>query len=284
MCSIAVLIIDSASSVKVSACARWNKTGITVAGNSKSGNSSNQLNGPRGIFIRKSANTLYVADTKNNRIQMFSLDQSSMNGITVASTDGSPQKIFIDEDNGPVIYVSLRNNGRAEKWIQGASSGIQIGSECDLCEGIAVDKEKNVYTTEFLRNRVNKWSPATNSTTVIVDGLNSNNSLDERVFAPLGIYIDKNDDSIYVADSMNHRIQKWSQNAKKGITVAGSYFVNSIEDTGLLEHPNAVLVDEETEMMYITEGAQRRVQRWLINATEGETIAGRPGMFIHVFI
>jgi hypothetical protein len=51
-----------------------------------------------------------------------------------------------------------------------------------------------------------------------------------------------------------------------------------------LEHPNAVLVDEETEMMYITEGAQRRVQRWLINATEGETIAGRPGMFIHVFI
>lgn len=269
----------------MSACARWNKTGITVAGTSgEPGNSNNQLNEPRGIFIRKSANTLYVADAKNNRIQMFSLDQLSMNGITVASTDPSPHKIFIDEDNGPVIYVSLFHSNRAEKWVQGASSGIQIGNECHYCEGIAVDKEKNVYTTEFLRNRVNKWSPATNSTTVIVDGLNKNKSLDESVFAPAGIYIDKNDDSIYITDSMNNRIQKWSKNAKIGITVAGSYFVDTVENNGLLNKPTAVLVDEETEMIYITEGMKQRVQRWLINATEGETIVGRSGMFIHFFI
>jgi len=81
-CSIEVFIIHYSLpilSVKISPCAQWNKTGITVAGTKdQPGNSSNQLNRPRGIFIRKSANTLYVADTKNNRIQMFSLNQSSM--------------------------------------------------------------------------------------------------------------------------------------------------------------------------------------------------------------
>jgi DNA-binding beta-propeller fold protein YncE len=125
--------------MKISPCARWNKTGITVAGISdRPGNSNNQLNGARGIFIRKSANTLYVADTNNNRIQMFTLNQPSMMGITVASTKTPPYKIYIDDDNGPTIYVSFRDSNRTEKWINGALSGIQVTNDCYTCDGIAV--------------------------------------------------------------------------------------------------------------------------------------------------
>jgi sugar lactone lactonase YvrE len=267
--------------VKISPCAQWNKTGITVAGtNDQPGNSSNQLNGPRGIFIRKSANTLYVADTKNNRIQMFSLNQSSMMGITVASTVPSPYRIYIDDDNnGPTIYVSLQDSNRAEKWIDGASSGIQVGDECYFCDGIAVDKEKNVYMGEVQKHRIIRWSPKTNSTTIVAGVADRNRSLDELLFAPQGIYIDKNDGSLYVADSFHDRIQKWPKNATQGITVAGSLFHKPGENSELLNCPNAVLVDEEINMIYIVDVNNKRIQRWLINATEGETIVGRSGMF-----
>jgi sugar lactone lactonase YvrE len=272
--------------VKVSPCAQWNKTGITVAGTSKQpGNSSNQLNEPRGIFIRKPANTLYVADTNNNRIQMFALNHSSMMGITVASTETSPYRIYVDDDddNGPTIYISLRYSNRVEKWINGALSDMQVGHECHFCDGIAVDKEKNVYMTEFLEARVIRWSPKTNSTTIIAGGVCLNRSLDECLLSPQGIYIDKNDNSLYVADCFHDRIQKWPKDAKKGFTVAGEFYYTVGVKSELLRCPNAVLVDEEINMIYIVDAGYNRIRRWLINATDGETIAGRSGMFYYTF-
>jgi sugar lactone lactonase YvrE len=266
--------------MKVSPCARWNKTGITVAGTSdRPGNSSNQLNGARGIFIRKSANTLYVADRNNNRIQMFALNQLLMMGTTVASTGTAPYKIYIDDENGPTIYVSLRDSNRTEKWINGALLGIQVTHECYGCDGIAVDKEKNVYMVEGYKNRVLKWSSETNTTTVVAGRTDSNSSVDGSFLFPQGIYIDKNDYSLYVADCMHDRIQRWPKDAKEGITVAGEFPYKPGSDTGLLRCPNAVLVDEEIDMIYIVDSGNHRIQRWLINASEGETIVDQIGMF-----
>jgi DNA-binding beta-propeller fold protein YncE len=271
--------------VKVSPCAQWNKKGITIAGITKQpGNSSSQLNGPRGIFIRKSANTLYVADTENNRIQMFALNQSSMMGLTVASTETSPYRIYIDEDHKPTMYISLRDSHRVEKWIDGALSGVKVGNECYSCEGIAVDKEKNVYMVESLKSRVIKWSPETNITTIVAGNADLNSSLDERLFSPLGIYIDKNDGSLYIADCFYDRIQKWPKGGAKGTTVAGASSYTPGVVTELLSCPSAVLVDEEINMMYIVDAVNKRIQRWLINALEGETIAGRSGMFNYLFV
>jgi len=271
--------------MKVSPCAQWNKTGITIAGTSgQPGNSSNQLNGARGIFIRKSTNTLYVADRNNNRIQMFALNQLLMMGTTVASTGTAPYKIYIDDKNGPTIYVSLRDSNRTEKWINGALLGIQVTHECYGCDGIAVDKEKNVYMVEGYKNRVLKWSSESNTTTVVAGGADSNSSIDERLFLPQGIYIDKNDGSLYVADCFHDRIQKWPKNAKQGITVAGSFSDQPSRDTGLLRCPTAVLVDKEIDMIYIVDSGNDRIQRWLINATEGETIVGLIGMVNYLSI
>ena len=46
----------SVISVKVSPCAKWNQTGVTIAGTNGVGNSSNQLNGSEDIFIHKPTN------------------------------------------------------------------------------------------------------------------------------------------------------------------------------------------------------------------------------------
>lgn len=268
---------SSILSVKISPCARWNKTGITVAGiRNQSGNSTGHLNGSRSIFIRQSTNTLYVTDKNNNRIQMFTLNQLSMTGTTVVSTKTAPRRIYVDEeDNRPVIYISFFASTRAEKWIDGTTSGIQVGNECFNCDDIVVDKEKNVYMTESVPSSVIQWSPKTNATTIVAGGGSINSSLDEQLLSPRGIHIDKNDGSVYVAECMHHRIQKWAKGAKKGITVAGSSTFNPDDRFNLLNCPNTVLVDEDIDMMYIVDGRDGGVHRWFINATEGEIIVSR---------
>jgi DNA-binding beta-propeller fold protein YncE len=70
---------------KISPCAKWNTTGVTVAGTSQADNSSFQISGAKGIFIHRETNALYVADFGNNRVQMFSPIGSSTMSVTVAS-------------------------------------------------------------------------------------------------------------------------------------------------------------------------------------------------------
>ena len=68
-----------------------------AAGNGSSSNGSYDLNQPLGIFVDDMFR-LYVADTKNNRIQRFDLDE--LNGTTVA---GSIETITLYEPTGIVL-------------------------------------------------------------------------------------------------------------------------------------------------------------------------------------
>jgi hypothetical protein len=151
LCSILFL-----TSATISPCARWNPIGVPAAGTGIEGNSSNQLSGPEGIFIYKPLNRLYVTDFNNRRIQMFSINQSSHIGVTVVSNVTFSSNVYVDDDGNPepTVYVALYHADRVEKWINGATEGVQVGAECRGCAGIAVDNEKNVYMSEMPRHRV----------------------------------------------------------------------------------------------------------------------------------
>ncbi|CAF3198201.1 unnamed protein product [Rotaria sp. Silwood2] len=209
---------------------------------------------------------------------MFSPIEPSTMGITVASNVKNPMKIYVDEDGGPTVYVSLRFLNRTEKWINGASKGIQMGGECNLCSGVSVDKEKNVYMTEADTHRVVQWSPKTNMTTVVAGQTNTSGSTSALLNHPQGIYVTRNGDTVYVADMWNSRIQKWPKTAHEGVTVAGSSNGTEGHDNATLYYPNDVIVDEETNVVYVMDTSNHRVQRWLSDATEGDTIAGGKGM------
>ncbi|UJR18452.1 hypothetical protein I4U23_005357 [Adineta vaga] len=77
---------------------------------------------------------------------------------------------------------------------------------------------------------------------------------------PHGIYVDDDDQCIYVADYYNHRIVKWNRNAKNGQLVAGGNGKGNRSDQ--LNHPTDVIVDKELDSLIICDCGNKRVVRW----------------------
>ena len=109
---------------------RWNRTGITIAGNTSfPGTGNTQLNTPRGATVDYQ-NTLYIADTLNNRTQKYVM--GAKYGITVAGNangaSGSnlselyfPSQVLVSS-NG-YMFVADTNNYRIMLWRNSSTSG-----------------------------------------------------------------------------------------------------------------------------------------------------------------
>jgi sugar lactone lactonase YvrE len=95
------------------------------------------------------------------------------------------------------------------------------------------------------------------------DGLNQLNH-------PIDIFIDVNQ-TIYIADSFNHRIVEWKSNAKKGQIIAGGK--KGGNQTNQLDRPSNVILDTKTNSLIITDSENRRIMRWSRqNNTDGQII------------
>jgi DNA-binding beta-propeller fold protein YncE len=254
-----------------------------VAGNGRLGNGPHELNYPQGIFIHDKTKRLYVADTMNDRIQVFPLDRSTITGLTVVSNRQAYYKIYVDEDDDdfPTIYIAVNSADRVEKWVKGATSGIQIGDRCRFCSGVWLDKDKNVYMSNHDRHCILQWSPLTNMTTTVAGECGMSGTRPDYLNEPQGIVVDKTTGALYVADLLNHRIQKWPKHALEGVTVAGVGDGHFGSDNASLQRPYGLRVDEETKIVYVVDLMNNRIQRWPHGETEGDTIAGGNGTSFH---
>ncbi|CAF4518700.1 unnamed protein product, partial [Didymodactylos carnosus] len=92
--------------------------------------------------------------------------------------------------------------------------------------------------------------------------------------SPNGAYYDSATGKLYVADTGNHRILQFPPGSARdtfGVVVAG----NGIAGNGAnqLHSPSDVIVDQNGTL-YIADRFNNRIQRWLPNATSGDTILG----------
>ena len=148
---------------------------------------------------------------------------------------------------------------------------------------MSVDKEKNVYIAEGSAHCVQKWSSRSKNMTIVAGQRGRIGTADEYLRNPGNIYVDQNTESVFVADTNNNRIQKWPKDSKKGFTVAGSSNGIPDKDAASLWYPKAVFVDENTQVIYVADTSNNRIQRWLPDAVEGDTIAGGLGKSIVSF-
>ncbi len=139
-----------------------------VAGTGCLGSSSNMLNTPHGIFVDINFD-LYVADSGNNRIQLFRSGQLS--GITVAGTGSSTTTITLS-------YPA----------------------------GIVLDADKYLFITDYQNNRIVGSGP--NGFRCLVGCSASSNSASNQLYGPATLSFDSYG-NMFVADWNNSRIQKF---------------------------------------------------------------------------
>ena len=107
---------------------------------------------------------------------------------------------------------------------------------------------------------------------VTVAGGNGYGNVLNQLSFPYGLDIDDDNQSIVIADCVNHRIVEWKMGASHGKVIAGGGGRGNRLDQ--LKCPTDVLIDKETNSLFIADRGNRRVLRWSRHqeTTQGEVI------------
>ena len=183
------VVVDSEGNVYISSYAchwvmKWapNATaGVLFAGSPLgiAGSDDQSLNLPYDMALDEINSVIYVADRDNHRIQKFPLNGSGI-GITVAGGNGGgaapnqlnrPTEIYLSKLDHS-IYIADSFNNRIQKWPINASSSFGIT--------VAGSPSGTPGYTEYLMSLT------------------------------YAMAIDPDENYVYVSDSQNHRIQRYS--------------------------------------------------------------------------
>ncbi|CAF4657760.1 unnamed protein product, partial [Rotaria socialis] len=95
-------------------------------------------------------------------------------------------------------------------------------------------------------------------------------ALGNQLNCPYGIYVDDDNQSIFIVDWGNHRIVEWKCDTKNSQVVAGGNGNGNRMDQ--LSFPTNVIVDKDDDSLIICDWGNRRVPRWpRRNSTNAES-------------
>jgi sugar lactone lactonase YvrE len=242
----------------------------TVAGGNGSGTAANQFSSANGVYLDGAGN-IYVSDNNasgdGGRIQKFPPNSTSAtNGITAAGGNGygtaanqigEPYGLYVDSPGN--IYVADAGIFRIQRFPAGSTSATNgttvaqasggSGSNTDFDpEGVSLDASGNIYVADYINERIVKFPANSISTTigVTVAGGNGQGSAPNQFYVPSDIYVDASG-SIYIADYLNARIQKWSQPAISGMdtiismsSAVGSYSAIITDTAGCIGYTDTI--------------------------------------------
>lgn len=227
-----------------------------------------QFNAPRGIAIAPDG-TIYVADSRNHRIQHFSADgkwitswgtyASVDSGNAPGGTFNEPWGIAVGEDGS--VYVADTWNYRIQKFtadgrfvtMWGTAGTADANNTFWGPRGIVVDHKGHVLVTDTGNNRVVIFDKDGNYLSQFgVEGIGSS-----EFYEPVGLAVDASN-LLYVVDTWNQRIQVFAPD-DSGMVYQ---FVNQWEVAGWAgqstENKPFIAVDQ-TGNIYVTDPDNFRV-------------------------
>ena len=174
----------------------------------------------------QNSNTLYIAEVNGHRIRSYKIDTKVSTIVAGDGTNGygptqlsSPRAVFFDASS---ISLIIANTGAHTivRWVLGDSSWTliagTIGSSGSLSTqlnspyGVTLDAFSNIYVADMTNNRIQLFlsGQSTGITIAGVSSVQGNNSTLLR--NPYAVALDSNR-NLYVADTNNHRIQKFQR-------------------------------------------------------------------------
>ena len=224
-----------------------------VAGGNGLGNSANQLNFPVDLFVDQNG-TMYITDHPNQRVQQWS--QGALYGRTLLSNH-----IFIGiglDDQGS-LYTSDWTNNVLIKWPKNDSVGQILVSGFIIPDRLYVDRNQSIYVVDKGNHSIIKIAGGTGNTSIVAGGRQGNNL--NALSSPRGVTVDELG-SVYVADTENNRVVRWSPGATTGVLIVGDRGEGS--KSNQLYKPTDLQFDQYGNL-YVADSANNRVQKFLVD-------------------
>ena len=229
--------------------ATWNPYGIIWAGQGLLGNE------PYGLFIDQ-RDIIYGLTYGTSVVHVWRRNST----IPIRNITGglsNSESVFVASDDD--VYVdngAQSSKRRVDKWTTNSSSGTRVMNVTGACTGLFMDRTNNLYCAMWNKHRVIR-APMNGSVTtaVIVAGNGSAGSSSNLLNGPVGIFID-DDFNLFVADSQNDRIQRFSIGNLTGTTVLGV----GIPTGASLNFPRSVILDADGNL-YVADSSGHRIVR-----------------------
>jgi hypothetical protein len=237
---------------------------------------------PVSILLDMAGTAIYDSDYDTEYIVKGNVTTAAGENGQGATPDrlNNPNSVFVDTSEN--LYIADRNTHRIQKWTAGATKGTTVAGgnwngsgslQLNEPTGVVVDASGNVYVSDMNNHRIQRWAPGAVGGDTAAGALPSNWNGGESsnlLKNPHGFFVTTSGD-MYIADTDNHRIQKWLKGASEATTVAGG---NEQGDAAnQLDSPHGVYVDA-LDNIYVADTKNNRIQKWIPEATEGATVAG----------
>jgi predicted membrane-bound mannosyltransferase/sugar lactone lactonase YvrE len=245
-----------------------------------SGTSSGQFAYPRAVAV-DSESRIYVADSGNNRVQVFNSDGTFLRqwGSTCKLDTGEgcqgdgrgqfnePWGIAADGDGN--VYVSDTWNHRIQKfdsqgnfitmWGQFGSTGGELGQPSIFYgpRALAVGQDGNLYVMDTGNKRIQAFTPGGD----YVAQYGGSGVVEGRFDEPVGLAQDKSG-NWYVADTWNRRIQKFDS----GFNYLSQWAVDGWTTQSVVNKPG-LSVDSERGLVLAVDPENYRVLAFKTDGT-----------------
>jgi len=201
---------------------------------------------------------LFVVDTNNHRVQVFSCDDEGFSFVSKFGEEGdqpgqfkNPDDIAIDHDHDRIL-ITDRGNDRLQSWSLSDHKFVscvgQLGSgdlEFDNLQGIAVDKHHHrIIIADTVNHRLVFLSSIDLS---FLFSVGKQGTQPGEFFGPSGVAIDEDRHRIIVTDTVNHRVQVLS-------LIDGSFlfeFGSRGHQPGQLVYPQGVCIDNQGRIIVV---------------------------------
>jgi tripartite motif-containing protein 71 len=206
---------------------------------------------------------VYVTDTYNHRIQKFTLDGVF---LTKWGTYGRGRGQFdepygVAVDNSGCVYVADTGNSRIQKFSSDGELLTEWGewgyddAQFDVPHGVAVDSLGYVYVADTGNDRVQKFASKGDSVAFVTEWGSGGYSGEEGFYGPKSIAVGSKGD-VYVADTGNHRVQKFSP---EGEFLIG--WGTEGDGDGEFSWPHGIAVDH-LGCVYVADTGNDRIQKF----------------------
>jgi len=260
----------------------------TLGSFGSSGAEAGQFSHPAGMAVGPNGN-LWVVDQENNRVEEFNQAGEYLGALQTSASQAaelySPRDVAVDASGHVWIADPLHNkikeydeeSGKYLSWFS-TSCRQDLGEQISNClggEGLAVDKEGNLWVADTYHARIEEFNQAGERLKVF----GTKGTAEGQLYEPTGIAIGPGG-NVWVAEWHNHHVMEFTPNGELVMQFGTSGTVN-----GKFKHPDALEVDERGNV-WVTDEENNRVQEFNHN---GEYVAqfgaagSGPGQFSFKF-